>query len=104
MLGSLRSLCARSPRGGGRLENLARYLHRPPLAERRLRLLPADQVALAQRRRWISALSAYVLGLEATRDEADAVPPPTYAARSDGYRGARDVPTLLPPHVLTPVA
>ena len=35
-----------------RLENLARYLLRPPLADRRLRLLPADQVALELKSPW----------------------------------------------------
>lgn len=35
-----------------RLENLARYLLRPPLADRRLRLLPADQVALELESPW----------------------------------------------------
>ena len=35
-----------------RLENLARYLLRPPLADRRLRLLPADQVALEPKSPW----------------------------------------------------
>jgi hypothetical protein len=35
-----------------RLENLARYLLRPPLADRRVRLLPADQVALELKSPW----------------------------------------------------
>jgi len=35
-----------------RLEDLARYLLRPPLADRRLRLLPADQVALELKSPW----------------------------------------------------
>jgi hypothetical protein len=35
-----------------RLENLCRYLLRPPLADRRLRLLPADQVALELKSPW----------------------------------------------------
>lgn len=35
-----------------RLENLARYLLRPPLADRRLRLLPAEQVALELKSPW----------------------------------------------------
>ncbi|MFO0023369.1 MAG: transposase, partial [Deltaproteobacteria bacterium] len=35
-----------------RLENLCRYLLRPPLADRSLRLLPADQVALELKSPW----------------------------------------------------
>lgn len=35
-----------------RLEHLCRYLLRPPLADRRLRLLPADQVALELKSPW----------------------------------------------------
>jgi len=35
-----------------RLENLARYLLRPPLADRRLRLLPGEQVALELKSPW----------------------------------------------------
>ena len=35
-----------------RLEHLCRYLLRPPLADRRLRLLPADQVALELKSLW----------------------------------------------------
>ncbi|MFN7697474.1 MAG: transposase [Deltaproteobacteria bacterium] len=35
-----------------RLENLCRYLLRPPLADRRLRLLPAEQVALELKSPW----------------------------------------------------
>ena len=35
-----------------RLEHLCRYLRRPPLADRRLRLLPADQVALELKSPW----------------------------------------------------
>ena len=35
-----------------RLEDLCRYLLRPPLADRRLRLLPADQVALELKSPW----------------------------------------------------
>jgi hypothetical protein len=35
-----------------RLENLCRYLLRPPLADRRLRLLPGDHVALELKSPW----------------------------------------------------
>jgi hypothetical protein len=53
VLGSLRSLCARSLRGGARLEQLCRYLLRLLLvADRRLRPSPAEQVALALKVPW----------------------------------------------------
>ena len=83
-----------------RLENLCRYLLRPPLADRRLRLLPADQVALELKSpwkdgtKWISMSADTFLEARLAR-AAPAYPPgalPRGARDSLGETAARGAP------------
>ena len=99
VLGSLRSLCARSPRGGERLEDLCRYLLRPPLADRRLRLLPADQVALELKSPWKDGTTWISMSADTFLERLSSlVPRPR--ANQVLYRGVLAAHSARRPHVV----
>ncbi|MFO0025916.1 MAG: transposase, partial [Deltaproteobacteria bacterium] len=82
-----------------RLENLARYLLRPPLADRRLRLLPADQVALELMSPWTEGTRWSSLSADTFLERlASLVPRPR--THQVLYRGTLAAHSARRPHVV----